>query len=101
MIDITEELLSVDDAAPLLRVGPTVVQDYIRRGRRGVHLEATVIGGRAYTTREAINDYCRRWAEARVKRRAAATIGPAEPHPAPRPSKAALRAERDLKKLGF
>ena len=99
MIDIAGELLTIDDAAPLLRVAPTVVQDYIRRGRRGVHLEATVIGGRAYTTREAINEYCRRWAEARVKRPAAVEI---QAGPTPnRPTKASLRAEQDLKKLGF
>lgn len=97
MIDITQELLSIDQAAPLLRVAPAVVQDYVRRGRRGVHLEATVIGGRVYTTREAINDYCRRWAESRVRRPAAAQAGPATPEP----TKASLRAERELKRLGF
>lgn len=96
MIDpTTESLLSLTEAAQTLpgRPNVTTVWRWRNRGVRGVTLETVCIGGRRFTSREALARFC------------AATTAAADgvPVPAETPrqrSRAIERAERRATELG-
>jgi hypothetical protein len=97
MIDVeTESLLSLADAAKALPGHPhiTTLWRWRKCGVRGVRLETVLVGGRRYTSREA------------VERFVAATTAVADGEPLPiRTCKqrqwAIERAERELEAWGF
>ena len=66
-ISLDEELLSPAEAARLIpkRRVPSTIWRWYRHGVRGVQLETVVIGGRRYTSREALQRFIRRTTEAR------------------------------------
>jgi hypothetical protein len=91
----TENLLSLAEAAKSLpgRPNVTTVWRWRNRGVRGVKLETVCIGGRRFTSREALARFC------------AATTAAADGEPVrsetPRQRERAIeRAEREAKRLG-
>ena len=95
---LTEELLSMKDAAALLqkrrggaKVSLTSLWRWSTRGAKGVRLETVRVGSSVYTTRDAL----RRFIEART----AAAGGPVPQAPAP--STRSRRAVRELERMGM
>jgi len=96
-IDIrSEQLLSINGATKSLHGRPHIstVWRWIQRGVRGVKLETVLIGGRRYTSNEALERF--------VSRTTAAAAG--EPAPTRTPTqrqRAILAAERELAAAGI
>jgi len=95
---LTEELLSMKDAAALLpkrrggaKVSLTSLWRWSTRGAKGVRLETVRVGSSVYTTRAAL----RRFIEART-----AAAGGTVPQ-APAPSTRSRRAVRELERMGM
>lgn len=65
MIDATHSLLPLGDAAKHIPGRPhrATIERWRTRGVRGRRLETTLIGGRRYTSLEAIADFLRPWPE--------------------------------------
>ncbi|HTQ40768.1 MAG TPA: DUF1580 domain-containing protein [Pirellulales bacterium] len=97
MIDITQEqLLTFPDAARLLpgNVHVSTLHRWRLRGIKGIKLETAVVGGRRYTSREALSQF-----SAAVT---AARDGLPPPIRTPHQrDKAIKQAERDLEKAGI
>ncbi len=98
---LNEDVVSLADAAKLLPTRPHVstMWRWHRRGVRGIRLETAVLGGKRYTSREAIQRFVSRTTEAHDRGGAA----PAKLiHETMRQRRAAIeRAERDLEKAGI
>ncbi|HMF11675.1 MAG TPA: DUF1580 domain-containing protein [Gemmataceae bacterium] len=71
MIDISKDLITLDEAARLLpagrrgrRVNFSTLFRWVATGLRGIRLEAVRIGGRFYTTQAALQRFAERLTEA-------------------------------------
>ena len=91
MIDVaTEELLSLSEAAKVTPGRP----HWQKRGVRGVRLSTVIVGGRRFTSREAIEQF--------IAATTAAANGEAPPVRTPRQRQRAIdAAERELAKAGI
>jgi hypothetical protein len=97
MIDVTsEQLLTLSEATRLLpgRVHVSTVHRWRLRGVQGIHLETAVVGGRRYTSREALA----RFSEAVTAARDGISISIRSPAARER---AVIRAERELEAAGI
>lgn len=99
-IDIhTEQLCTLSQAARLLprlnanHISPNAIWRWCRRGVGGVHLEHVRIGGRIFTSAEALNRFANLLAARDLER----LRPPVEPKPpaAPRPRRTRRRARTD------
>jgi len=97
MIDLTsEQLLTLSEAARLLpgRVHVSTLHRWRLRGVQGIHLDTAFVGGRRYTSREALA----RFSEAVT----AARDGISSPIRSPASRERAIkRAERELDAAGI
>ena len=97
MIDVaTEELLSLSEAAKVTPGRPHVstLWRWQKRGVRGVRLSTVIVGGRRFTSREAIEQF--------IAATTAAANGEAPPVRTPRQRQRAIdAAERELAKAGI
>lgn len=73
---LTEDLLTITDAAKELPQRPhcSTLQRWRKRGIRGVKLEAALIGGRWFTSRQALRRFVRNATVAAVADHGDATI---------------------------
>ncbi len=102
MVDInTESVVSLTEAARILPTRPhaSTMWRWYKRGVRGIRLETVVIGGKRYTSREALQRFIDRTTEAHDGGAAA----PAKPiHETLRQRRAAItKAEAELAEAGI
>ncbi len=98
---LNEAVVSLTEAARILPTRPhcSTIWRWYRRGVRGIRLETAVLGGKRYTSKEAIQRFVERTTEAHDRGGAA----PSKPiHETMRQRRAAIeKAERDLTAAGI
>lgn len=98
---LNEDVVSLNDAAKILPNRPHVstMWRWYKRGVRGIRLETAVLGGKRYTSKEAIQRFVERTTEAHDRGGAA----PTKPiNETMRQRRAAIeKAERELSAAGI
>lgn len=95
-IDIhSDTLLTISEAAKSLPMRPNVstVWRWIQRGVRGVTLDTVLVGGRRYTSKEALQSF--------VERSTAADCNTAPPRTSRQREREISRAEREAADAGI
>ena len=96
----SQKLLPIPDAVELetgRRPSPPTAYRWVTRGSRGVRLMSQVLGGRRYTTRQAVRDFI----DASTAARVVATDMPEMPRSEAATSNAIAQAETELRKHGI